>query len=98
MGSYTSRICAIRLLTILQTQGHVHYSGYTLQQLRQLLMVMLECCETPQKHHLAIFDKYTEKRFKRASIFVETEITKGFRLPFASRDSSAGNGLLWKRK
>ncbi|KAF2278653.1 uncharacterized protein EI97DRAFT_215862 [Westerdykella ornata] len=80
------------------TQSHVHYSGYTLQQLRQLVMVILECCDNPRKHHGAIFDKYTEKRYKRASIFVETELAKGFQLPFASRDSFAGHGLIWKRK
>lgn len=41
---------------------------------------MLECCERPHKHHAAVFDKYCDKRFKRASIFVETEVANGFRL------------------
>jgi hypothetical protein len=41
---------------------------------------MLECCQLPQKHHAAIYDKYTDKRFKRASHFVETEVQKGFRV------------------
>ncbi|KAF2740166.1 hypothetical protein EJ04DRAFT_531241 [Polyplosphaeria fusca] len=78
--------------------AHVHYSGYTLQQIRQLVTVILECCGAPQKHHAAVYDKYTDKRYKRASTFVETEINKGFRLPFISRDSMAGHSLNWRRK
>lgn len=41
---------------------------------------MVECCENPQKHHSAIFDKYNDKRFKRASHFVETEMRRGFQV------------------
>jgi G2/mitotic-specific cyclin 3/4 len=59
---------------------------------------MLECCENPQKHHAAVYDKYTDKRYKRASIFVETELNKGFQLPFVSRDSIASQSQNWKRK
>ncbi|KAG9539342.1 A/B/D/E cyclin, partial [Aureobasidium melanogenum] len=29
------------------TQAHVYYSNYTYAQIRQLLAVMVECCETP---------------------------------------------------
>ncbi|OAL44579.1 hypothetical protein IQ07DRAFT_244001 [Pyrenochaeta sp. DS3sAY3a] len=76
--------------------AHVHYSGYTLSQIRQLLSVILECCNNPQKHHAAVYEKYTDKRYKRASIFVETEVSKGFQLPFASRDSFASH--TWRRK
>lgn len=78
------------------SQAHAHYSGYTLQQLRPLLTTILECCDNPQKHHAAVYEKYTDKRYKRASIFVETEITNGFQLPFVSRDSLAGQ--TWRRK
>ncbi|KAH6625285.1 cyclin-like protein [Boeremia exigua] len=78
------------------SQAHVHYSGYTLSQLRQLVSCMMECCDNPQKHHAAVYEKYTDKRYKRASVFVETEIAKGFQLPFASRDSLAGQ--TWRRK
>ncbi|KAF2628352.1 hypothetical protein BU25DRAFT_457687 [Macroventuria anomochaeta] len=78
------------------SQAHVHYSGYTLSQLRQLVSCIMECCDNPQKHHAAVYEKYTDKRYKRASIFVETEIAKGFQLPFASRDSLAGQ--TWRRK
>lgn len=68
--------------------AHVHYSTYTYSQLRQLLNAMLECCEEPRKHHMAVFDKYTDKRFKRASTYVETEMGKGFQLPKYTRQSS----------
>lgn len=82
----------------MQSLAHVHYSGYTLNQLRQLVSIMLECCENPQKHHAAVYEKYTDKRYKRAAIFVATEISKGFQLPFASRDSLAGLSQSWRRK
>ncbi|KAL6708633.1 B-type cyclin [Coniothyrium glycines] len=78
------------------SQAHVHYSGYTLTQLRQLISVILECCENPQKHHAAVHEKYTDKRYKRASVFVESELGKGFSLPFVSRDSFASQ--TWRRK
>ncbi|KAH8722707.1 cyclin-like protein [Phaeosphaeriaceae sp. PMI808] len=78
------------------SQAHVHYSGYTFTQLRQLLSTILECCDNPQKHHAAVHEKYTDKRYKRASIFVEAEISKGFSLPFMSRDSLASQ--TWRRK
>ncbi|KAH3913359.1 hypothetical protein HBH56_102110 [Parastagonospora nodorum] len=78
------------------SQPHVHYSGYTLSQLRQLLCTILECCDNPQKHHAAVYEKYTDKRYKRASIFVESEVSKGFSLPFMSRDSLASQ--TWRRK
>ncbi|KAF2122904.1 cyclin-like protein [Lophiotrema nucula] len=78
--------------------AHVHYSGYTLPQLRQLVVTMLECCEAPQKHHAAVYEKYTDKRYKRASVFVETEISKGFVLPFASRESLASLSQQWQTK
>ncbi|KAI9711775.1 MAG: hypothetical protein M1820_001920 [Bogoriella megaspora] len=81
--------------------AHTHYSGYTYSQLRQLLSVMVECCEDPHKHHAYVFEKYTDKRFKHASLFVEKEIKKGFRLP-SLRESTPGYGesisLPWKRK
>ncbi|KAF2028690.1 hypothetical protein EK21DRAFT_101710 [Setomelanomma holmii] len=78
------------------SQAHVHYSGYTMSQLRQLLSTILECCDNPQKHHAAVYEKYTDKRYKRASVFVESEISKGFSLPFMSRDSLASQ--TWRRK
>ncbi|RMZ77425.1 hypothetical protein DV738_g4413, partial [Chaetothyriales sp. CBS 135597] len=63
------------------TPHHVHYSGYTFAQLRPLLRLLLECCENPRKHHAAVFNKYSDKRYKRASAFVEAELHRGFRLP-----------------
>jgi len=72
-----------------QTPAHVYYSGYTWTQLRPLIAMMLECCENPQKHHGAVFDKYSDRRYKRASLFVQSEIGKGFALPsmYLSRPS-----------
>ncbi|KAK3115474.1 B-type cyclin [Teratosphaeriaceae sp. CCFEE 6253] len=80
--------------------AHVFYSNYTYSQLKQLLATVLECCEEPQKHHSAVFDKYMDKRYKRASTFVAAEIQKGFELPGVTRGSSLGpldctGGRLW---
>ena len=60
---------------------HVHYSNYTYSQLRPLLLAMVSCCEEPHKHHAAVFDKYSAQRFKRASLFVQSEMDRGFILP-----------------
>lgn len=43
--------------------------------------MMLECCENPQKHHGAVFDKYSDRRYKRASLYVQSEMARGFVLP-----------------
>ena len=43
--------------------------------------MMFECCEHPRLHHAAIFDKYSEKRFKEAASVVQQEIENGFTLP-----------------
>ncbi|KAK5167492.1 B-type cyclin [Saxophila tyrrhenica] len=63
------------------SQAHVYYSNYTWSQLRQLLAAILECCEDPHKHHSAVYDKYTDKRYKRSSLFVAGKLAAGFRLP-----------------
>lgn len=50
---------------------------------------MLECCEDPQRHHQAIFEKYSDRRFKRAALYVEAQLKGGFKLlPAASLKDS----------
>ena len=68
------------MLITSQSPAHTYYSNYTYSQLYNLVLMILECCEDPRKHHAAIFDKYTDKRYKRASIFAETEMHRGFRI------------------
>ena len=63
------------------SKAHVYYSNYTWSQLRQLLLAILECCEDPHKHHSAVYDKYTDKRYKRASLYVAGKMAEGFRIP-----------------
>lgn len=60
--------------------AHVAYSNYTYAQLRPLLHGIMECCDNPRHHHLSVYEKYTDKRYKCASTFVEAEILKGFSL------------------
>lgn len=65
---------------------------------------MLECCETPFKHHVAIFEKYTDRRYKRASLFVESEMQKGFQVRDVPTNRAANivnlydDRPLWLRK
>ncbi|KAK2774182.1 hypothetical protein FQN52_004412 [Onygenales sp. PD_12] len=73
------------------TPAHVHYSNYTYSQLHPLVSLILECCESPQKHHAAVYEKYSDRRFKRASYFVESEMNKGFKLPETAREGSTAH-------
>ena len=41
---------------------------------------MVECCEDARRHHCAVFDKYTDKRYKKASQFCQGEMEKGFQV------------------
>ncbi|ANB12923.1 B-type cyclin CLB4 [Sugiyamaella lignohabitans] len=52
------------------TSAHVYFSGYTAVQLNPAVEVLLECCEHPLEHHKAIYEKYSDRKFKRASLFV----------------------------
>ncbi|KAF2225951.1 cyclin-like protein [Elsinoe ampelina] len=73
------------------TPAHVYYSNYTYAQLRPLTAVMVECCEDPNKHHAAVFAKYQDKRYKKASYFVQTEMQAGFVLqPLPGKQSTFG--------
>lgn len=63
---------------MLQSPAHVYYSNYTYSQIISLVKMMVECCEDARKHHAAIYDKYLDKRYKRASQFAESEMRRGF--------------------
>ncbi|KAI5845530.1 cyclin-like protein [Tricharina praecox] len=52
------------------TAAHTFYSGYTGDQLQPLIFTLLECCEDPKTHHASIYKKYSDRRYKRASLFV----------------------------
>lgn len=71
----------------------MHYSGYTWAQLKPLVSMLVECCHNAQKHHAAVFDKYTDKRYKKASVFVQGELAKGFVLPGRSPTMSQHHTL-----
>jgi len=64
-----------------QSQAHVYYSGYTWTQIRPVVALLLECCEHPDKHHNAVFEKYSDRKYKRTAVFVQNELQKGFALP-----------------
>ncbi|KXJ93059.1 cyclin-like protein [Microdochium bolleyi] len=64
------------------TKPHVYYSQYTFAQLKPLISTILDCCRIARKHHVAVFEKYSDRRYKRAATFVETQLNKGFTLPF----------------
>ncbi|KAI9765734.1 MAG: hypothetical protein M1840_007167 [Geoglossum simile] len=76
--------------------AHVYYSDYTCSQLRPLVSMMLECCEFPRKHHQAVYEKYCDGRYKRAALFVEGEMRRGFSLP--PTPPSYDTSQTWRRK
>ncbi|KAI5967595.1 CLB4 [Candida theae] len=53
------------------TEAHVFYSGYTERQLRPLAEQLLENCRYAEKNHKAIFEKYSERRYRKSSLFVK---------------------------
>lgn len=59
----------------------MHYSGYTWAQLKSLVSMMIGCCEHPRLHHSAIFEKYSDRKFKEAALVVQDCLDAGFTLP-----------------
>ncbi|KAL1840216.1 hypothetical protein VTJ49DRAFT_699 [Mycothermus thermophilus] len=59
------------------TPGHVHYSGYTLSQLKPLVQLLFDCCWDPLKHHRAVFEKYATPKYRNVSGLVESRIAHG---------------------
>lgn len=49
--------------------------------------MLLDCCRHARKHHSAIFEKYSDKRYRHASTYIEEEIMRGYTLPFEPRVS-----------
>ncbi|KAK4203302.1 putative G2/mitotic-specific cyclin-3 [Triangularia verruculosa] len=64
------------------TLSHIHYSGYTLSQLKPLINMMFECCRDPRKHHSAVYDKYASPKYKNASTYVESKMLRGVTLAY----------------
>ncbi|KAK8111297.1 G2/mitotic-specific cyclin-4 [Apiospora kogelbergensis] len=64
------------------TPDHVYYSGYTFTQLKPVVAMMLDCCRIATRHHAAVFEKYSDKRYKRAATYVQNEIRSGFVVPY----------------
>ena len=93
-----------QLLILPQSPAHVYYANYTYSQLFNLILLMVECCEDARKHHCAIFDKYTDKRYKRASHFAESEMKRGFQIedvasyPAATYASQYADRHIWAQK
>ncbi|KAK4452465.1 cyclin-like protein [Podospora aff. communis PSN243] len=74
------------------TAAHVHYSGYTMAQLRPLISMIFECCQDGVKHHSAVYEKYSSHKYKKASTYVEGEIRKGFQPSFSSSQGLLRSG------
>ena len=49
--------------------------------------MIFECCDNAKKHHNAVFEKYQDRRYKRASAYTQETIARGFSIPSASRPS-----------
>jgi len=53
------------------------YSGYTWRQIYPTALILLDCLTQGPEHHPAVFEKYAEKKFKRASRFVQEYMSQG---------------------
>ncbi|KAK4142169.1 cyclin-like protein [Dichotomopilus funicola] len=62
------------------TLAHVHYSGYTLGQLKPLIKVLFECCQYPEKHHSIVYEKYASPKYKGASAIIAGKMETGLTL------------------
>ncbi|KAI0463294.1 hypothetical protein LJB42_003315 [Komagataella kurtzmanii] len=58
------------------TDAHIFYSGYTEEQLTPLADMMVQMCRHPLRHHRTIFEKYSERRYKRSAEFVQEWMQK----------------------
>ncbi|KAI5294880.1 B-type cyclin [Ascosphaera atra] len=70
------------------TPAHIHYSGYTYAQLHPVMLLLLDCVEHARRHHATVHEKYSHRRVRRASCFVEGEMSRGFRIADPSNDDS----------
>lgn len=59
------------------TDAHVYFSTYTESQLKPAVDVLIaECLENGRERHGAIFDKYSDKKHKKVSLFVEAYLNR----------------------
>lgn len=59
----------------------MYYSNYTWEQIRPLMSTIVECCEDARMHHTAVYEKYADRRYRRASLFTEAELSHGWVIP-----------------
>jgi Cyclin, C-terminal domain len=64
------------------------YSGYTWRQLYPTILVLLDCVTHQREHHPSVFAKYAEKKFKRASRFVEEYMSQGQYIEITEENAS----------
>ncbi|KAL1918048.1 uncharacterized protein VTP21DRAFT_3314 [Calcarisporiella thermophila] len=57
------------------TRAHRYYSGYKEEELQPVVDRILELLHHPKKH-LAITEKYSEKRYMKASLYVSHQLSK----------------------
>lgn len=62
------------------TDAHVYFSTYTEAQIKPAVEVLIsECLDNGRERHGAIFDKYSDKKHKKVSLFVEAYLNKRLR-------------------
>ena len=76
-GHWVLNVISFPLANLCQTEAHMFYSGYTWRQLYPTVLVLLDCLTHQREHHPSVFAKYAEKKFKRASRFVEEYMSQG---------------------
>ena len=46
-----------------------------------MVCLLASCLQEPERHHRGVFNKYGDRRYKKASHFVQAELRKGFMVP-----------------
>jgi G2/mitotic-specific cyclin 3/4 len=69
-----------------------------LDQLKPLVVEILECCKEPLAHHNAVFTKYSNKKYKQVSILVRDTLAEGFNLTFPQGHGGISSYLDWSQE
>ena len=61
-------------LDLVWSPWHIYWSAYTWPDINWIVGRILECCQSPQTNHLAVYEKYSEDRFRHAAVFVQEQM------------------------
>lgn len=65
-------------LDLVWSPWHVYWSGYTWADINSVVFRILECCQSHHISHTAVYEKYSDCRFRHAAAFVEEQMNTVF--------------------